>query len=161
MFCGIVTNMSAWLSIALSDGSSNVPVSRVMVDRMGSNSVISQASKCLRVRWGCLFEQGDWTLHWPSGMIRPTLICCYTDPHMQKKRSLSHHPMSSLDQEAVSIERETRPPWPAAWKHILISPKYKQTQKPSLRDKRTHSHLQKYVHAWVCINSRQTIEHTL
>lgn len=72
--------------------------------------------------------------------------------------------MSSLDWAAVSIERETRPPWPAVWKHTLISPKYKHTQKPSVCDKHTHSHLQKYVHACACLHiqtQRQTMEHTL
>ena len=71
----------------------------MVADRKRSNSVISQASKCLCVRLACLFEQGDWTSHCPSGMIRPALICCYTDTHMHTllgRESLSHHPMSSL-----------------------------------------------------------------
>lgn len=86
---------------------------------MGSNSVISQASKCLCGRWGCLFEHGDWTLHWPSGMIRPTLICCYTDPHMQKKKSPYHII-----------------PW-AAWTGRLYRSREKQDH-PGLQHENTH-----------------------
>lgn len=113
LICGIITHASARRSIALSDGGSNVPVSRVKGGGQDGKSFSNQSGIKMFVCQVCLFEQGDWTLHWPSGMIRPTLIC-FTDPHMQeKKKSLSHHPMSSLDWAAVSIERETRPPWPA------------------------------------------------
>lgn len=53
----------------------------MVANRTRSNSVISQAPECLCVKLGPLFEQGDWTSHCPSGMIRPALICCYMDTH--------------------------------------------------------------------------------
>lgn len=111
----------------------------MVADRARSNSVISQASPCLCVRLGCLFEQGDWTSHCPSGMIRPaSILPLYTDTThtlahtythtLLGRESLSHHPMSSLSRAALSIERETRPPRPVAWKHTH---RYKYTLKRS------------------------------
>lgn len=135
-----------------------------VVGRAGSHSVIGQASKCLCVRWGCLFEQGDWTLHWPSGMIRPTLICCYTDPHMQKKeKKWPYHiiPWAAWPERLYrSREKQDRPGLRRENTH-LFSPNHEHTQKPRVCDKRTHSHLRKYARACTCKLKRQTTEHTL